>query len=223
MRLRRKRVEAAARQDPNGVDGANPPAPVRTGVQASGEGRLTPVTRMSRMGDAFAKRIAALNQREQRLLTAGSVILLVTLVIGLGVLPAWRSLQQGPARQQALNAQIARVAQLEAQAQALKSRPQWSSAEAGAKLQASSAGLAAPAGGAGALKGATAEPLQLSLGPQQANATLRALPADTLAAWLAVARDEAHAVPKEAKLTREPTTPDGADRWSGTLVMQLPP
>jgi general secretion pathway protein M len=174
---------------------------------------------MARMGDAFAKRIAALSPREQTLVTGGAVILLVALVISVGVLPAWRSLQQGPARQQALNAQVARVAQLEAQAQALKSRPVWSGAEAATKLQASSAGLAAPGGAAG---GAAAEPLQLSLSPQQANATLRALPADTLAAWLTAAREQAHAVPSEAKLTRAAGA-EGADRWSGTLVMRLPP
>lgn len=192
MRLRRKRSEGAE--------------------AASGTGRAG---RMAAMGDGFAQRLAALNPREQKLVGAGAGVLLVALVIGVAVLPAWRSLQQGPARQQALNAQVLRVAQLEAQAQALKTRPRWSGAEAGVKLQASSAGL-----GTGS---PPAEPLQLSLGPQQASVTLRAMPADTLAAWLTAAREQAHAVPTQAKLTREATSPEGADRWSGTLVMRLPP
>lgn len=223
MRLRRKRMEAASRQGPDGAEVDNPTA----ARNWRSEGR------MARMGDAFAKRIAALSPREQTLVMGGAVVLLVALVISVGVLPAWRSLQQAPARQQALNAQVARVAQLQAQALALKSRPMWSGAEAATKLQASSAGLAATGGAAGGAgvaggTGAAAEPLQLSLSAQQANATLRALPADTLAAWLTAAREQAHAVPSEAKLTREASAggaggAEAADRWSGTVVMRLPP
>lgn len=220
MRLRRKRMEAASRQSLDGAEVDNPTA-ART---RRSEGR------MARMGDAFAKRAAALSPREQTLVMGGAVVLLVALVISVGVLPAWRSLQQGPARQQALNAQVTRVAQLEAQAQVLKSRPVWSGAEAAKKLQASSAGLAATGGAAGGagVAVAAAEPLQLSLSAQQANATLRALPADTLAAWLTAAREQAHAVPSEAKLTREASAggaggAEAADRWSGTVVMRLPP
>lgn len=213
MRLRRKRVEAAAARQ--GADGAELDSPSADSRSRRSEGRV------ARMGDAFAKRIAALSPREQSLVAGGAVVLLLALVISVGVLPAWRSLQQGPARQQALNAQIARVAQLEVQAQALKARPIWSNEEAATKLQASSAGLAAP--GVGAVGGTPVQPLQLNLAPQQASATLRALPAETLAAWLTAAREQAHAVPSEAKLTREATGPDGNDRWSGTLVMRLPP
>lgn len=203
MRLRRKRVEAAAPADA---------APVRSG-------------RMATLGDGLARRLAALSPREQKLVGAGAGVLLLALVVGVGVLPAWRSLQQGPVRQQALHAQVLRVAQLEAQAQAIKTRPRWSGAEAAIKLQASSAGLAAPSSSPGPASGAvaSADPLQLSLSPTQAQATLRALPADTLAAWLTAAREQAHAVPTEAKLTREAVTPEGADRWSGALVMRLPP
>ena len=142
MRLRRKRVEAAARQGSD-ADGAGTSVargaemPARTG-------------RLASLGDAFAKGLAGLQPREQKLVGAGAGVLLLALVIGVGVLPAWRSLQQGPARQQGINAQVLRVAQLEAQAQALKARPRWSAAEAGIKLQASSAGLAPPTGGPGA-------------------------------------------------------------------------
>lgn len=215
MRLRRQRVKAAARQDPDGVEANSSSATLHS---SSVEGFMAPV---ARMGDAFARRTALLTPREQSGVAGVAVILLVALVLGVGVLPAWRSLQQGPARQQALNAQVARVAQLEIQAQALKSRPVWRGAEAATKLQASSAGLAAP-GAVGAPGSSAAEPLQLSLSPQQAQATLRALPASALSAWLTAAREQAHAVPSEARLTREAGA-EGADRWSGTVVMRLPP
>lgn len=207
MRLRRKRVEAATRQ---GVNGAETDTGAAYGSRSVG--RLALMARLARIGDNLAKRLAALSAREQMLLAAGVATLLLALVVGLGVLPAWRSLQQGPARQQVANAQMARVVQLEAQAQALKARPVWSASEAAARLQASSARLATP------------ELLQLSVSAQQANAELRALPADTLAAWLTAAREQAHAVPVTAKLTRETAAgAEGADRWSGTLVMRLPP
>lgn len=179
-------------------------------ASSAGGGQLGSSGRMASLGEAFAKWLAALSLREQIGVAASAVVLLLALVIGLGVLPAWRSLQQGPARQQALNGQMMRMAQLEAQALALKDRPRWSAAQAGSKLQATSAGLAA-------------EALQLSLSDQQADVTLRAMPADTLAAWLTAAREQAHAVPVQAQLTREASTPEGADRWSGSLVLRLPP
>jgi general secretion pathway protein M len=233
MRLQAKRAaSAAARQERDDA----------------GDSKALGARIATRVTAPIATHIAALSPREQSWVAGATVVVLLALVISVGVLPAWRSLQQGPARQQAVNAQVARVAQLEAQARVLKSRPVWSGAEAAARLQASSAGLAAPTGvsstpgsaagsaassAVGSATGsATTEPLQLSLSPQQASATLRALPAETLAVWLAAAREQAHAVPTQARLTREAGDPGGpsgaagaesADRWSGTLVMRLPP
>lgn len=178
------------------------------------------------VGDALARRLAAMSSREQTVLAAGVAVLLLALVVGLAVLPAWRSLQQGPLRQQALDAQMARMVTLESQAQALQSRSRASGAEAVAKLQGNSAGLS------------DALQLSLKLPEQQAQATLRAMPAEALAAWLTAAREQAQAVPTEARLTRGAdapvgtggavgavgaVSPGGADRWSGTLVLRLPP
>ncbi len=217
MRLRRKRVLAAARQDGGEAGTAQQGSGANAGAGAA--------SRAGRWGDAFAKRFAALSPREQIWVEAGASVLLLALLVSLGVVPAWRSLQQAPARQQALNAQVARVAALQAQAQAMQLRPHWRSNEAAAKLQAASLGLTGPVGSAAAAGagGAGAPALQLSLGEQQVRVTLRALPADVLATWLATAREQTHAVPTEVRLTREAASPEGRDRWSGTLVMRLPP
>jgi len=72
-------------------------------------------------------------------------------------------------------------------------------------------------------------------GDGAATVTLRSVPANTVAQWLAQARGNAHAVPREAHLTRAPVastpTPSAGNkdassapqvRWDGTVVMALP-
>ncbi len=206
MRLRRKRV--LTRQDTDAeAPGTGTPAPGRWGA-----------------GSRLAGLVAGLSPREQTLLAVAAGVLLLAAVLGLGVWPALRSLQQSPARHRALDAQIASVARLQAQAQALQALPRWGTAEAAAKLQASSASLTVASGNSA--PAGSAAPLQLSLAERQANASLRAMPADALAAWLTAARLQAHAVPTEARLAREAASspgPEGGDRWGGTLVLRLPP
>ena len=145
--------------------------------------------------------------RERLLLQAAAVLVALALLWWLALAPALHTLRQAPARHAALDAQLQTMYTLQAQAQALQNAPRLSADAAGRALQA-----------------ATAEHLgnsaRLSLQGAQATLNLQGTPATALAAWLAQARANAHAVPQEARLVRSSRT-DSA-RWDGSLVLSLP-
>lgn len=156
---------------------------------------------------SLSERFAALGPREQRWLPLGVGVLSLALLIGVGVLPAVRSLRANPQAQQQANAQLQALRLLQVRAQALQARSPLDQAEAINRLQAS----------ASLLGGNT----DISIGDQRVNLVLRATPAKALAEWLARVRVEAHAVPMEARLAREMQADESL--WSGTLAMSLPP
>ena len=156
---------------------------------------------------ALRTRFAALGPREKRGLLLVVGVLSLVLLIGVGVLPAVRSLRASPQAQQQANTQLQALQLLQVRAQALQALPPLDQTAAVDSLQASVS-----------LLGGNAE---ISVGDQRVNLVLRATPAKALAEWLARARAEAHAVPIEARLTRE--GPAGEALWSGSLVMSLPP
>ncbi len=156
---------------------------------------------------SLSERFAALGPREQRWLSLGVGVLSLALLIGVGVLPALRSLRANPLAQDQANAQLQTLHLLQVHAQASQARPHIEPAEAVNRLQAS----------ASLLGGNT----EINIGDQRVNLVLRGTPAKALAEWLARARTEAHSVPFEARLSRETQTDEAL--WSGTLVMTLPP
>jgi general secretion pathway protein M len=156
---------------------------------------------------ALRARFVALSPRDQRWMLAAVCVLSLLLLIGVCVLPAVRSLRASPQAQQQAAAQLQLVRQQQLRAQALQALPMLAQTAAIESLQASIS-----------LLGGNAE---ISVGDQRVNLVLRATPASALAEWLTRARVGAHAVPIEARLTRE--GPAEAALWSGTLVMSLPP
>lgn len=158
-------------------------------------------------GNVWRARYAALGPREQRGLLLAVSLLALLLLIGVGVLPAVRSWRASPQAQLQQVAQLQALQQLQVRAQTLQALPQLDQTAAIDSLQASLSVL-----------GGNAE---ISVGDQRVHLVLRATPAQALAEWLARARAEAHAVPIEARLTREGQA--DAALWSGSLVMSLPP
>jgi general secretion pathway protein M len=156
---------------------------------------------------SLSDRFAALGPREQRWLLLGASTLSLALLIGVGVWPAVRSLRANPQAQQQANAQLQNVHLLQVRAQALQALPQLAQTEAIKVLQSSVSTLG--------------DNTEMSAGDQRVNLVLRSTPAKALAEWLARARADAQALPIEARLTRETTADE--TRWSGTLVMTLPP
>ncbi len=119
--------------------------------------------------------------------------------------PALATLREAPAQHQALDAQLAQVRALQAQAQALQSLPRMGRDEARRALEASVAQALAGTG-------------RLVIAADSATVTLTNVSGDALAQWLAQARINARAIPADARLTR-----NASGLWDGTLVLTLPP
>ena len=179
--------------------------------------------------------------REQRMVIVAGTLVTLALVWWVALAPALRTLATAPAAHAELDAQLQQMAALQLQAKALQAQPRANRDDALRALETSvRQGLGPNAqiqvAGAGAGEGVLV--------------TLRATPADGLAQWLAQARGNARAVPREVHLTRTqggapvpgrsagafPSGPGAATaaaanaaaaadtrvRWDGTLVMNLP-
>ena len=157
--------------------------------------------------NSLRARFDALNAREQRWLQWGAVAAALLLVLGLGVWPALRSWRASAPAHQQMAQQIQVMQGLQARAQVLQAAPRFDADEGLRQLQETAQALG--------------ERMQLSVGAQQVNVSVRALPAQALAQWLASARELAHAVPLQAQLSQSSET--GPALWSGTLVLGLPP
>ena len=139
-------------------------------------------------------------------------VLLVVVAVLAGVFVWWalvatplRILQQADAQQRNLDTQLQAVQSLKAQAQSLKAQPTMKRDAVLALLQSSVKPYGASA--------------QLDVAGERVTVTLRALPADALTQWLALARTGSRVQPLEARLLRaEGVVP----AWDGTLVLSLP-
>lgn len=170
-------------------------------------------------------RWAALEARERRLVIAAATLVALALLWWIALAPALRTLSAAPAEHAQLDAQLQQMATLQNRAKALQSQPRLNRDDALRALEASVRdGL-----------GAGNAQLMTSGGDGAATVSLRAAPAPSVAQWLAQARGNAHAVPREVHLTRAPTAAPASSaapgkdaskppvvRWDGTVVMALP-
>ena len=141
--------------------------------------------------------------REQRLVLLALGVVALALLWWVAVAPALAVLKSAPPQHLALDAQIQQMQHLQAQALALRAQPVINSLDARRALDASLKPLGASA--------------QMVVQTTRVTVTLKGVAPDALAQWLATARQNAHSVPTEARLTRTAT---GA--WDGTVVLQLP-
>ena len=166
-------------------------------------------------------RWAALAMRERQMVGAAIALVALALLWWIALAPALRTLAAAPAEHAQLDAQLQQMATLQNRAKALQSQPRLARDEALRSLETS------------VREGLGVNNAQLmTAGGDGATITLRATPASTVAQWLAQARGNAHAVPREVHLTRAPAAtpaPGSKDapqlpqvRWEGTVVMALP-
>ena len=184
----------------------------------------------------FQARWRALEAREQTLATSAVLLVGLALIWWLLVAPPLRTLRTAEAQQRSLHVQLQKMQALQAQAQALQTQTKLGRDEAVRALEAS---VKQRLGSAG----------QLAVVGDRATVTLRNVPADALAQWLAQARVNARTIPGEVRLVRStlsmhatpgnsisaanaqvpaaaPTPAAAAGNapvWDGTLVMSLPP
>ena len=156
----------------------------------------------------------ALSPREQRGLSVLAALLAVWVFWSVAISPALHTLRDTDQRRVQLAQQQAHMLALQAQVQALQTRTPMSRDEALRSLQSLSAGTA----------------LQLQVQGDRVSVQLKAVPAPTLANWLAQARSQAQALPVEAHLTRSnataasnaSVTANSVVVWDGNLVLSLP-
>lgn len=154
----------------------------------------------------------ALSPREQRGVSVLGVLVGVLLFWSIAIAPALNTLRDSDNRRAQIGQQQDHMLALQAQAKALQTRTPLSRDEALRTLQ----GLTPNA------------QIQLNVQGDRVAVQLKAVPAPTLANWLAQVRSQAQALPVEAHLTRSNTTgtapaaTSSVVAWDGSLVLRLP-
>ena len=165
------------------------------------------------MAAALRTHWASLAPREQTLVLAAATVLGLALLWWLLMAPALAQLRASPARHAALDAQLQQMQALQAQALHLKDIPRPTGNETLPVLW-RSLGQQLSAG------------TQMSTTGDRAAITLKDVPPEALAQWLAQVRSTTRAVPTEARLMRNTASTGGASPpapWNGTLTLALPP
>jgi general secretion pathway protein M len=159
--------------------------------------------------DTLRQQLAPLQQRWQALAprerlgaTVGLGLLLVFVVWSVGVQPALKTLRTAPAQQAALDAQLAQMRRLAAEATELRALPPVEPAQADAALQSATQRLGAAA--------------RLQRSGDRLSVTFTAVEPAAMMAWLAEVRAAARVRVVEAQLGR------AGNGYSGNLVLTLP-
>ena len=160
----------------------------------------------------------ARSPREQTLLRTAAFFLAVVVVWQWAWAPAWRTWQEAPARQAALDGQTQRMLQWQAQAKGLQKPSTISRAEATQWLEKNLSDLGPNA--------------KLSLTGDDVTLRVEAAPALAMARWLSQAREHAQTLPLQAQMQQakmqqaqmQQANSAGPNEvlWQGTLVLRLP-
>lgn len=145
---------------------------------------------------------SGLAQRERRMVVLAAAVVVAALAWWLAVAPALRVAREAPARLLRLDDQLQRMAALAAEAAELRARPRVGTDQALRMLEQSVRDQLGPQA-------------QLTVLGDRATVVCKDVAPQVLAAWLAQVREDARAVPVDARLTRGPAG------WNGTLVLQL--
>jgi general secretion pathway protein M len=143
-----------------------------------------------------------ISAREQRLVLVAMLLIFGALLWWVALAPALATLRAAPAQHRALDAQLQQMQRLQAQAASIQAQPALSQDDARRLLEASIKPLAATA--------------QLMVAGDRVTVNFKGASPDALAPWLAQVRQNAHAVPAEARLQR-----NAAGTWDGALVLKL--
>lgn len=149
-------------------------------------------------------RWAILAPREQALVAAAAAVVGVALLWWVALGPAISTLRSAEAQHRALDAQLAHMKRLQAQARSMQAQPRQGADEAMRQLEA-------------AIRQQLGVSARYSIAGERVTITLANTPAPALAQWLSQVRTNARAIPGEARLTRNP-----AGGWDGSLVLTLP-
>jgi general secretion pathway protein M len=153
---------------------------------------------------ALRARWAGLAPREQAMVAAAVGLVVLALLWWVALAPALATLRAADAQHRALDAQLQQMRRLQAQARAMQGQARQSPEESARQLDAT-------------IRQQLGVSARQSISGERITITLTNTPAPALAHWLSQVRTNAHAIPGEARLTRNP-----AGGWDGTLVLTLP-
>lgn len=153
---------------------------------------------------ALRARWAALAPRERTLVLAAAWLVAAALVWWVALAPAIATLRASATEHRALDAQLAQMQRLRAQARAMQALPRQDPQEATRQLEA-------------AIQQQLGTSARYAVAGDRVTVTLANAPAAALAQWLAQVRTNARAVPAEARLTR-----NASGGWDGSVVLTLP-
>lgn len=142
-----------------------------------------------------------LAQRERRLITVATTVVILTLLWLLAIAPALRTIARAPAQIDAAEVQLQTMQRLAAEARELRAAPPVSPDQAAAALKAATARLGDKA--------------RLTMQGDRAVLTLNGTTTLALRDWLSEARSGARARAVEVNLTR------GAQGLSGTVIVGM--
>jgi len=145
-------------------------------------------------------RWAGLAPRERALVGGAVVLVVLALLWGVAIAPAWRTLRSAPAERARLETQWQTMQRQAAEVRALREAPPLAPGLAVQALQAATERLGPAA--------------RLTLQGDRAVLTVTALPGPALMQWLAESRRGARAQPVELRLSRD------GDGYTGTVIVQ---
>jgi general secretion pathway protein M len=157
---------------------------------------------------AWLKAWNARSPREQTLLRAAAFFLALVVVWQWAWAPAWRTWQEAPARQVALDGQTQGMLQWQAQAKGLQKPSSISRAEATQWLEKNLSDLGPNA--------------KIILNGDDVTLRIEAAPALAMARWLSQAREHAQTLPHQAQMQQANSPLPNEVLWQGTLVLRLP-
>lgn len=149
-------------------------------------------------------RWAALAPRERLLVAAAASLVGLALLWWIALGPAITTLRTAGEQHRALDAELARMQRLQAQAKAMQSAPRQNPEEAMRQLEA-------------AIRQQLGTSARHVVAGDRVTVTLANTQPAALAQWLSQVRTNARAIPGEAKLAR-----NAGGGWDGSVVLALP-
>lgn len=149
-------------------------------------------------------RWATLAPRERMLAGGAAALVGFALLWWIALGPAITTLRTAGEQHRVLDAELARMQRLQAQAKAMQSAPKQNPEEAMRQLEA-------------AIRQQLGTSARYVIAGDRVTVTLANTPPAALAQWISQVRTNARAIPGEAKLTR-----NASGGWDGSVVLALP-
>lgn len=149
-------------------------------------------------------RWATLAPRERMLAGGAAALVGLALLWWIALGPAITTLRTAGEQHRVLDAELARMQRLQAQAKAMQSAPKQNPEEAMRQLEA-------------AIRQQLGTSARYVIAGDRVTVTLANTPPAALAQWISQVRTNARAIPGEAKLTR-----NASGGWDGSVVLALP-